>query len=151
VTVPESVSYGGQPYDVVAIGNGAFSGCHALSDIDLGPSLKAVGAYAFYACYSLESFSAEGAKVSSIGAYAFYACSGLVDVGTCNAGSIGKLAFATGDPMLRISFGSDLASVGDDAFRNIVFSDGGKALGHDADSLRGLSFSYQDSTLAAVH
>ena len=195
VAVPDSVPYGGQAYDVVAIGGGAFSGCvtllhadlgsvdtvgakafygcvklrdvsmedvksigmkaftrcRALASVDLGDSLRTVGAYAFYACYSLEGFSAEGAKISSIGAYAFYACSGLADVDTCNATTIGKLAFATGDPMLGIAFGSDLASVGEDAFRDIVFRDGGTDLGHDADSLRGLSFSYEGGALAAVH
>ncbi len=134
-----------------SIGMKAFAMCRSLSSVGLGDSLRTVGAYAFSFCYSLGGFSAEGAKISSIGAYAFYACSGLADVDTCNATTIGKLAFATGDPMLGIAFGSDLASVGEDAFRGIVFRDGGSDLGHDADSLRGLSFSYEGGALAAVH
>lgn len=129
----------------------AFAMCRSLSSVGIGDSLRTVGAYAFSFCYSLGGFSAEGSKISSIGAYAFYACSGLADVDTCNATTIGKLAFATGDPMLGIAFGSNLASVGEDAFRDIVFSDRGTVLEHDTDSLRGLSFSYEGGALAAVH
>jgi hypothetical protein len=195
ITVPNSVSYGGQTYDVVAIGSEAFSGCvtllhadlgsvdtigskafygcvklrdvsmedvksigmkaftrcRALASVELGDSLKTVGAYAFYACYSLERFFADGAKIFSIGAFAFYACSGLVDVDICDATTIGKSAFATGDPMLSITFGNDLGDVGEGAFKDLVFIDGDKVLEHDADSLRGLSFSYANGALVANH
>lgn len=60
VTIPSEVTYNGKKYPVVAIGYGAFRGCHRLSRIDLPNSIKSIGNYAFDGCYGVSIYLNDG-------------------------------------------------------------------------------------------
>ena len=50
ITIPTTISYNGNSYDVTTIGWGAFSGCAGLTNINLPNSVTTIGSYAFNGC-----------------------------------------------------------------------------------------------------
>lgn len=94
VTVPPTVSFGGETYIVAGVDAYAFDGCDGLTAVVLPNTAVAVGRSAFYNCTALESFSGPG--VSEIGASAFSGCTSLTSFGA----------------------GESLRFVGDSSFRN---------------------------------
>lgn len=50
VVIPESVTYNGVTYAVVAIGNNAFNGCGKLTSVVIPNSVTSIGETAFYGC-----------------------------------------------------------------------------------------------------
>lgn len=108
ITIPQTVTYQGETYTVVRIGDYAFGGdassnsCSQLTGVVLPSSLQRIGTYAFahntqlktiefpsalatfdsyslYACTSLTALDFPS-SVSSIGSYAFNRCSGIKTV-----------------------------------------------------------------------
>lgn len=92
VTIPETVTYNGETYTVVAIGYQAFAGYprdpyfysspgdesnSSLKLINIPKTVKTIGAYAFYICPALTTVKFLGDGLTSIGTYAFYAAAGL--------------------------------------------------------------------------
>ena len=76
--IPNSVEYNGKVYDVVSIGNRAFSGCSGLTGSLIIPSsIISIGDDAFYKCSGLTGSLTIPSSVTSIGTYAFGACSGF--------------------------------------------------------------------------
>ena len=75
VTLPASL--GGAP--ITAIGPGAFSGCTALTGIELPDTVTSIGASAFSGCTALTSIVIPDA-VKSIGASAFSGCTSLTSI-----------------------------------------------------------------------
>ncbi|MBO4980261.1 MAG: leucine-rich repeat domain-containing protein [Clostridia bacterium] len=63
---------------VIGIGNYAFRGCTGLRGIELTPSIRSIGAYAFYGS-SLEAVFVP-AETVSIGEYAFCGCYSLTSI-----------------------------------------------------------------------
>lgn len=79
VTIPSSVIYDTETYDVVSIGWYAFYDCVGLTSVTFPNSLTYIGKYAFYNCSSLTSVTIPN-SVTSIDQYAFYGCGSLTSV-----------------------------------------------------------------------
>ncbi len=90
VTIPETVTYNGKTYTVVAIGSKAFadyptSGTAPSSSynnttlklINIPKTVKNIDSYAFYYCTALTTINFLGDGLESIGYSAFYYCSAL--------------------------------------------------------------------------
>lgn len=65
--------------NVVSIGEGAFSGCKALTDIDFQGEVEWIYDQAFYNCVLLRSLDLPNGKVK-FGSYVFYMCTSLTDI-----------------------------------------------------------------------
>ncbi|MBQ1722267.1 MAG: leucine-rich repeat domain-containing protein, partial [Muribaculaceae bacterium] len=76
VNIPATVSYLGTTYDVVSIGDYAFSGCVGLKQVSIPNTVNYIGVCAFAGCAWLESISIP-ASVTSIGLQAFNHCMNL--------------------------------------------------------------------------
>ena len=64
---------------LVGIGNGAFSGCEQITELEIPDGVIEIGASAFVGCSSLTN-AVVGRGVSSIGAYAFSGCDALKSI-----------------------------------------------------------------------
>ena len=47
ITIPETVSYKGEPYSVTSIGSSAFEGCSGLISVNIPNSVTSIGEAAF--------------------------------------------------------------------------------------------------------
>lgn len=100
---------------VVSVGELAFAGCNALTVRGLG-KLVSIGAYAFRDCYSIASLELDSAE--RIGDYAFAISSGTTAYGTLTlpkAVSIGNYAFY-GSKINSVELPASLESIGYAAF-----------------------------------
>lgn len=80
IIIPAEVEHGGRRYRVVAIGDGAFSGCSSLVFLILSPGIVKIGNAAFQGCPALLSVTLpEG--LATIGDEAFSGCSSLKQIG----------------------------------------------------------------------
>ena len=79
VTIPESVEYENQSYNVVAIGNSAFEGCRKLTSVNIPASIRNIGMYAFQCCEELASVTFNDG-LESIDNAAFWLCEKLNNV-----------------------------------------------------------------------
>ena len=78
---------------VTSIGGSAFSGCSALTSINIPSSVTSIVGSAFYGCSALTSINIPN-SVTSIGTFAFYGCSALTSITIPNSvTSIGSYAF----------------------------------------------------------
>lgn len=94
VDIPETVSYNGKDYTVIAIGANAFASCCSLQAIKIPNSVTKIGKYAFWGCDSLRSVQIPN-SVTEIGADAFLGCHLLRTVRISNSVTvIGDGAFA---------------------------------------------------------
>ena len=84
VTIPDSVTYNGMTYPVVAIGISAFRACTGLTGVMIPNSVTTIGNYAFQDCDSLTSITIPN-SVTYMGMYAFYHCSGLTSLTISNS------------------------------------------------------------------
>ena len=93
ITIPKSVTYNNNTYNVTLISQHAFDNCSNLTSIALPSSITRINDYAFRQCYGLTSVTI-GKNVNYIGDYAFYLCYGLtsVTIGK-NVNYIGDYAF----------------------------------------------------------
>ncbi len=71
LTIPTTVYVEETPYNVTAIGGGAFYGCSSLTSITIPNSITAIGDRAFSGCTGLTSITIPS-SVTYIGSYAFY-------------------------------------------------------------------------------
>lgn len=76
ITIPETVTYNGNTFNVIGIGKDAFSGCTYLTAVTIPNSIITIGSHAFYNCSSLTSITIPNSVVT-IGINAFYDCSSL--------------------------------------------------------------------------
>ena len=89
------------------IGDGAFSGCDALTSITLPDSLTSIGDDAFCICDVLTSITLPD-SLTSIGDSAFYSCTALTSVSLPDSlTSIGTNPFASCDALTAISVSPD--------------------------------------------
>ena len=118
VTIPESVTYQGQTYQVTGIGEFAFDECRSLTSITIPSSVTTIGSSAFGNCESLTSITIpEG--VTSIGWGAFLGCTGLTSI-TIPEGvtEIEERAFDKCTSLTSITIPESMITIGEKAFGN---------------------------------
>lgn len=116
ITIPASVGYGNQTFNVTAIGDGAFAYCQNISSIVIPESVTSIGNSAFAHCLDIASVVIpEG--VTTIGNSAFYYCIELESVTIPNSMTgIGNEAFMNCDVMTSLTIGNSVTSIGNKAF-----------------------------------
>lgn len=117
VTIPESVSYGGETYAVTEIAEDAFVGWYSLSEVSLPAGLTRIGAYAFGATQLMDVLENEAA---------LYIDGYLIAVNPEPAGSTFEVAegtvliadrvFAYSDWLTSVTLPEGLQYIGADAF-----------------------------------
>ena len=83
ITIPATVTNGGNAYSVTSIGKNAFSSCTGLTSINIPNSVTSIGKMAFGECSGLTSINIPS-SVTSIGMGAFEGCSGLTSINIPN-------------------------------------------------------------------
>ena len=118
ISIPASVGYGNQNFNVTAIGDGAFAYCQNISSIVIPESVTSIGNSAFAHCLDIASVVIpEG--VTTIGNSAFYYCIELESVTMPNSMTgIGNEAFRNCDNLESLTIGNSVTSIGNEAFRN---------------------------------
>jgi hypothetical protein len=84
VAIPETVENDGTTYDVTGIGDSAFDGCTALTEVAIPDSVASIGNSAFANCSSLTGVVIPD-SVASIGNSAFAKCTGMTSVVISNS------------------------------------------------------------------
>ncbi len=138
ITIPEKVDFAGKTYDVVSIGESAFSGnttvqaitlnckiqeiypytfanCTKLSVVQMPSTVTEIGGAAFYGCSSLKTFNCPNSLVT-IGDQAFAECDSLTSFVADNVTTIGDKAFYNCKRLEDVDLGENLYSIGDEAF-----------------------------------
>lgn len=80
ITIPATITYFFEAYNVTAIGDEAFYDCHSITSIILPEGVTSIGNSAFARCRSLTSITLPKEGVTSIGDYAFYDCRSLTTI-----------------------------------------------------------------------
>ena len=121
ITIPSSISYNGDIYNVTSIGNHAFHDCSSLISVAIPNSVTSIGSTAFYKCSGLTSVEIPN-SVTSIGESAFSNCSGLtfVTIGN-NVTSIGNYAFEDCKRLTSMTIPNSVTSIGFFAFNGCYF------------------------------
>lgn len=139
ITIPASVSYGGNTYSVTAIDynafiscdsitsvqipstvvsirNGAFSYCSQLTTVELPEGLNSIGVEAFYSCTSLQSLTVPS-SLSTIEARAFMYCTSLssVNYNAVNCTHSGAV-FTYCTNLTTVMFGNSVTNIPASAF-----------------------------------
>ena len=93
ISIPSTVTYGDEVYDVTCIGHKAFYGCVDLTSINLPVTMESIGWRAFEGCSGLTTITLPG-RLSSIGQGAFYMCNKLEEV-YCYASEVPSIEEST--------------------------------------------------------
>ena len=120
VSIPNTISYGGKTWNVVAIGDNAFSlySPEELKSITIGNAVKRIGESAFSGCRNLETISG-GASVEMIGDNAFSGCSSLNrTISGSSLTEIGNYAYRGCTSLTSASIGEDMTSIGIGVYKN---------------------------------
>ena len=116
VVIPSEVTYNGEKYTVISIGDHAFYGCSGLTSVTIPNSVTSIGSYAFCNCSGLTSVTIPN-SVTSIGYDAFCNCSGLTSVTIPNSvTSIGYDAFCNCSGLTSVTIPNSVTSIGNRAF-----------------------------------
>ena len=116
VNIPATVSYSGTDYDVTAIGNAAFMGCHEMTSLSIPNSVTDIGQNAFSNCNGLTSMVLPN-SVTTIGEWAFMWCLGLTDVTIPNSVTVIKEgAFYGCVSLTGVTIPSSVRNIGTRAF-----------------------------------
>ena len=138
VTIPSTVTYDNQEYQVTSIGSSVFNGCSGLTAITIPESVTSIGERTFYKCSDLTSIAIPKG-VTSIENGVFYGCSSLTSI-TLPEGvtSIGESAFRNCGGLTSITLPEGVTSIGEGAFRgcygltSITLPEGLKSIGESA-------------------
>ena len=116
IVIPETVNYNGETYSVTSIGNGAFSYCSSLTNIEIPNSVTSIGNYAFRGCSALTSIVIPNG-VTSIAEYLFDQCSALTTIEIPNSvTSIKSYAFNGCSALTSIDIPKSVTSIGNGVF-----------------------------------
>ncbi len=137
IVIPASFEFEGKIWNVIEIGDYAFSQCNSLESITLPPGLTKIGRYAFFKDDKLRDIVG-GENIKSIGGYAFGYCSELDKVPFSDIISeIGDYAFAYCNGLADFKSGVNLKMLGIGAFygcsglKNVDLSDFRYEIGAD--------------------
>lgn len=120
ITIPASVGYGNQTFNVTAIGDGAFAYCQNITSIVIPESVTSIGNSAFLSCDVMESLTI-GNSVTSIGNEAFGHCLTLESVTIPNSViSIGNNAFEHCYSLTSVTIGNSVTTIGNEAFISCI-------------------------------
>ena len=141
VTIPSTVTFKGETYNVTSIGQGAFAYCDNLTEIIIPEGVTSIGEGAFRDCSNLTNITTPE-SVTSIGDSSFGGCSSLTSIiipkgvtsigynafGGCSSltsiiipkgvTSIGYYAFRDCSSLTNITIPESVTSIGNSAFRN---------------------------------
>lgn len=109
VTLSEGLTY---------VGNFAFCGCTALTDVVLPASVQSIGEGAFSGCTVLTNVSLS--QVQSIGMEAFYGCTALTELDLSNLERLGTEAFINCSGITTITALAELDTIPEGAFSGCV-------------------------------
>ncbi len=116
LTIPSTVTYGGNTYSVSSIGIMAFYGCKGLTSVTIPNSVTSIGRMAFQECEDLTSVTLPN-SITSIEHATFARCSSLTSVSIPNSvTSIGASAFGFCTSLASLTIPSSVTSIGDRAF-----------------------------------
>lgn len=103
ITIPASISYGGNNYNVTTIGYYAFKGCSDLTSTTIPNSVTDIGYQSFANCSSLSSISIPN-SVKTLNSAAFWGCSNLetVSIGSGLETIDGSSPFGACDKLVSI-------------------------------------------------
>src|SRR5574344_1011211 len=131
ITIPATVSNGGNTYNVTSIRDNAFYYCTGLTSIDLSKAtnLQTIGNYALGGCTAATFITTTGSPatavkynaLTSIGDFAFYNCKGLTSFdisGAKSLTSIGGDAFYGCKGLTSFTIPASATSIGFFAFYN---------------------------------
>ena len=118
VTIPASLQYEGETYNVNAIGSNAFAGNKDIAYVAFGKNIETIASYAFSDCSNLEAFSfKEGSKLKTIGADAFSLCTSLIKaIIPSGCKTIEARAFYGAGNMTTLDIPASVTTIGDNAF-----------------------------------
>lgn len=169
VVIPESVTYEGNNYTIVAIGKSAFRDCIGLTGLDLPESVQKVAGNAFNECSNLRILKAnvsiigEGisfikdpttvSKLTFVGegeisadSYKNFANLAVLNIGD-GVTKIGEDAFKNCKSLVSVTFGLGMQSIGEDAFssckslRDVYCNNEMPPLSKDADVFNMITYS----------
>jgi|GEM_PF-2720296 hypothetical protein len=135
ISIPATVPYGGDSYDVVAIGDEAFKNLTALRSLTFASDSKltTIGKSAFQDCPSMNTSINIPASVTSIGDDAFNgtAIPGITFASNSNLITIGKAAFRTSTLSGNIVIPAEVILIDEEAFytariESLAFASGSK-------------------------
>ena len=109
VTLPEGLTY---------VGNFAFCGCTALTDVVLPASVQSIGEGAFSGCTALTNVSL--AQVQSIDVFAFSGCTALTELDLSSLDWLGTEAFINCSGITTITTSVELDTIPEGAFSGCV-------------------------------
>jgi len=101
---------------VTSIGNSAFKSCTSLSSVTLSNDLKGISGQTFSHCFNLANINLNNIK--SIGGSAFEGCGSLKSIDLSMAETIGERTFIDCTGLTRATFGENLTTIDDNAFKN---------------------------------
>lgn len=104
------------PGTLTSIGDGAFTGCTALTQINIPASVTRIGDFAFASAPALTKVTG-AAGVQTIGSYAFNRSTNLSAVPVTSVKSIGAYAFQGCERLSALTFGSSVEQIGEGAFK----------------------------------
>lgn len=138
VTIPSSVTHGGNSYVVTGVDNSAFNCCFHITSITIPNSVTTIGAESFNTCSSLHTIN-WGDCVQTIGDKAFSYCSGLSTINLPNSVvSLGNGAFEQCNAANSIIIGNSVNSIGESAFWgcssvvSLIIGSSVESIGNDA-------------------
>ena len=118
LNIPSNITLNRSTYPVKTIGNGAFSGCTALSSVTIPNSVDIIGNSAFSGCTALTSVLISN-SVDTIGNSAFSGCTALTSVIIGNSVDIiGNSAFSGCTALSSVTIGSSVDTIRANAFYN---------------------------------
>ncbi|TAF79700.1 MAG: T9SS C-terminal target domain-containing protein [Sphingobacteriales bacterium] len=114
--IPSTVTYLGSVYEVIGIGQRAFTDCASLTSITIPNSVTTIGYSAFSDCRLLTSITIPN-SVTTIGYWAFQFCTSLTSITIPNSvTTIGDSAFAQCYSLTSITIPNSVTTFGNWAF-----------------------------------
>ena len=108
VVIPESVTYVGKTYSVTSIGEYAFYGCSALTELVIPYSVESIGNNVFYGCSQLEHITIEDGETTLYLGY--------------NYNATPYMALFFGCPIKTLYVGRDLYAYYDNPYRSPFYA-----------------------------